>query len=82
MVTRRNGKRKEIWCVSNAKNRDTLNIVGPQTLPTFLKAIACRKGTYLILIVHSPKRLRRTQGELMDVANPPICQQSSPQQHP
>ena len=25
MVTRRNEKRKEIWCVSNARNRDTLN---------------------------------------------------------
>ena len=49
--------------------------VGPQALPTLLKAIACRKGAYPSLIVHSPKRPRRTQRELMDVANPPICQQ-------
>ena len=27
MVTRRNGKRKEIWRVSNAKTRDTLNMI-------------------------------------------------------
>ncbi|RVW99167.1 Retrovirus-related Pol polyprotein from transposon TNT 1-94 [Vitis vinifera] len=38
----------------------------PQALPTLLKAIACRKGIYPNLIVHSPKRPRRTQGELMD----------------
>ncbi|RVW12471.1 hypothetical protein CK203_093483 [Vitis vinifera] len=49
-------------------------LVGPQALPTLLKAIACRKDAYPNLIVHSPKRPRRTQGELMDAANPPICQ--------
>ncbi|KAL6331617.1 hypothetical protein AAG906_011557 [Vitis piasezkii] len=27
MVTRKNGKKKEIWCVSNARNRDTLNMI-------------------------------------------------------
>ena len=27
MVTRRNEKRKEIWCVSSAKNRDTSNMI-------------------------------------------------------
>ena len=48
--------------------------VGPQTLPTLLKAIACRKGAYPNLIVHSPKRSRRTQEELMDAVNPPIYQ--------
>ena len=53
-------------------------VVGPQALPTLLKAIAVRKCAYSNLIVHSPKRPRRTQGELMDVANPPICQQSPP----
>ena len=50
-------------------------LVGPQALPTLLKAIAVRKSAYPNLIVHSSKRLRQTQGELMDVANPPICQQ-------
>ena len=50
-------------------------LVGPQALPTLLKSIAVRKGAYPSLIVHSPKRPRRTQGELMDTANPPICQQ-------
>ncbi|KAL6335370.1 hypothetical protein AAG906_029613 [Vitis piasezkii] len=40
-------------------------------LPTLLKA----KDAYPSLIVHSPKRPRRTQEELMDAANPPICQQ-------
>ena len=49
-------------------------LVGLQALLTLLKAIAVRKGAYFTLIVHSPKRPRRTQGELMDVANPPICQ--------
>ena len=52
--------------------------VGPQALPTFLKAIAVRKGVYSSLIVHSPKRPRRTQGKLMDAANPPICQHNLP----
>ena len=56
--------------------------VEPQTLPTLLKAIAVRKDTYPSLIVHSPKRPRRTQRELMDGANPLICQQSPPQRHP
>ena len=50
-------------------------LVGLQALPTLLKAIAYRKDAYSNLIVHSPKRSRRTQGELMDVTNPPICQQ-------
>ena len=50
-------------------------LIGPQALLTLLKAIACRKGAYPSLIVHSPKRPRRTQGELMDAANPPIYQQ-------
>ena len=27
MVTKRNGKRKEIWCVSNAKNWDISNVI-------------------------------------------------------
>ncbi|KAL6324243.1 hypothetical protein AAG906_006516 [Vitis piasezkii] len=27
MVTKRNEKRKEIWCVSNARNSDTLNMI-------------------------------------------------------
>ena len=27
MVTRRDGKRKETWCVSSARNRDTLNMI-------------------------------------------------------
>ena len=49
-------------------------LVEPQALPTLLKAIACRKVAYPSLIVHSPKRPRRTQGELMDTTNPPICQ--------
>ena len=31
-------------------------LVEPQGLPTLLKAIACRKGSYPSLIVHSPKR--------------------------
>ncbi|RVW63217.1 hypothetical protein CK203_058954 [Vitis vinifera] len=56
--------------------------VGPQALPTLLKAIVVRKGAYPSLIVHSPKRSRQTQGELMDATNPPICQQSAPQRHP
>ena len=56
--------------------------VGPQALPTLLKAIAVRKGAYPSLIVHSPKHPRRTQGKLMDTVNPPICQQSPPQRHP
>ena len=30
-------------------------LVGPQTLPTLLKAIACKKDAYPNLIVHSPK---------------------------
>ena len=50
-------------------------LVGPQTLLTLLKAIAVRKDTYPNLIVHSPKCPRRTQEELMDAANPSICQQ-------
>ena len=37
-----------------------IHIVGPQTLPTLLKAIAVRKFAYPKLIVHSPKRPRRT----------------------
>ena len=41
-------------------------IVGPQALPTLLKAIAVMKSAYLKLMVHSPKRPWRTQGELMD----------------
>ena len=49
-------------------------LVGPQALPTLLKAIAVRKDAYHNLIVHSPKRPRRTQGELMDTTNPSICQ--------
>ena len=49
-------------------------LVGPQALPTLLKAIAVRKDAYPNLIVHSPKRPRRTQGELMNTANSPICQ--------
>ena len=56
--------------------------VGPQALPTLLKAISYRKGVYLSLIAHSPKLPRWTQGELMDAANPLICQQSPPQRHP
>ena len=47
-------------------------LVGPQTLPTLLKAIACKKDAYPNLIVHSPKRPRQTQRELMDVTNSPI----------
>ena len=58
--------------------KDTCIIVGPQALPTLLKSIAYRKGAYPNLIVHSPKRPWRTQGELMDVTNPSICQQSPP----
>ena len=27
MVARRNEKRKEIWCVSSARNQDTLNMI-------------------------------------------------------
>ena len=50
-------------------------LVGPQAVPTLLKAIAVKKCAYPNLIVHSPKRPRQTQGELMDAANPPICQQ-------
>ena len=49
--------------------------VGPQALPTLLKTIAVRKDAYPSLIVHSPKCPRRTQEELMDAANPSICQQ-------
>ena len=52
-------------------------LVGPQALPTLLKTIACRKCAYPTLIVHSSKRPWRTQGELMDAANPPICQHSA-----
>ncbi|KAL6346342.1 hypothetical protein AAG906_033138 [Vitis piasezkii] len=52
-----------------------IQFVGPQTQPTLLKAIAYRKCAYPNLIVHSPKRPQRTQEELMDAANPPICQQ-------
>ena len=48
-------------------------LVGPHALPTLLKVIVVRKGAYPSLIVHSPKRPRRTQGELMDTTNPPIC---------
>ena len=62
--------------------KDTCIIVGPQALPTLLKSIACRKGAYPNLIVHSPKRPRRTQGELMDTTNPSICQQSPPSDTP
>ena len=50
-------------------------LVGPQVLPILLKAIDVRKGAYPIFIVHAPKCPRRTQGELMDAANPPIYQQ-------
>ena len=50
-------------------------LLGPQTLPTLIKAIVVRKDAYPNFIVHSPKRPRRTQGELIDAANPPICQQ-------
>ena len=32
-----------------------LTLIGPQALPTLLKAIACRKDAYPSLIVHSPK---------------------------
>ena len=46
--------------------------VGPQTLPTLLKAIAVRKYAYPNLIMHSPKHPQRTQGELMDATNPLI----------
>ena len=53
-------------------------LVGPQALPTLLKAIAVRKGAYPSLIVHLPKHPWRTQGELMDTTNPPICQHSGP----
>ena len=49
-------------------------VVGPHALLTLLKAIAVRKCAYPNLIVHSPKRPRRTQGELMNTANSPICQ--------
>ena len=56
--------------------------VGSQALPTLLKAITIKKDAYPNLIVHSPKRPRRTQGELMDAANLPICQQSPLQRHP
>ncbi|RVW19211.1 hypothetical protein CK203_100125 [Vitis vinifera] len=42
---------------------------GPQALPTLLKAITVRKCAYPSLIVHSPKRPWRTQGELMDADN-------------
>ena len=56
--------------------------VGPQALSTLLKAIAIKKDAYPNLIVHSPKRPRQTQGELMDATNPPICQQSPLQRHP
>ena len=52
-------------------------LVGPRALPTLLKTIVVRKDAYPNLIVHSSKRPRRTQGELMDAANPPICQQIS-----
>ena len=49
-------------------------VVGPQALPTLLKVIIVRKCAYPSLIVHSPKRPWRTQGELMDATNPLICQ--------
>ena len=52
-----------------------IDVVGPHTLPTLLKTIVVRKCAYLNLIVHSPKRPRQTQKELMDAANPSICQQ-------
>ncbi|KAL6321945.1 hypothetical protein AAG906_035853 [Vitis piasezkii] len=39
------------------------------------EVIAVRKDAYPSLIVHSPKRPRRSQGELMDTTNPSICQQ-------
>ena len=72
----------DILFVSQAKYTKYLlehtKIVGPQALLTLLKAIAVRKGAYPNLIVHSPKRPRQTQGEFMDAANPPICQQSPP----
>ena len=48
--------------------------VGSQALPTLLKTIVVKKDAYPNLIVHSPKRPRRTQGELMDATNPPIYQ--------
>ena len=53
-------------------------LVGHQVLPTLLKAIAVRKGTYPSLLVHSPKCLRRIQWELMGTTNPPIYQHSGP----
>ena len=37
-----------------------LPLVRPQTLPTLLKVIVVRKCAYPSLIVHSPKRPRRT----------------------
>ncbi|RVX20917.1 Retrovirus-related Pol polyprotein from transposon TNT 1-94 [Vitis vinifera] len=61
--------------LENAHLASTSQGFGPQTLPTLLKAIAGRKDVYPNLIVHSPKRPQRTQGELMDATNPPICQQ-------
>ena len=54
-----------------------VEVIGPQALPTLLKAISIRKGAYPSLIVHSPKRPQRTQRELMDAVNPLICQQRS-----
>ena len=52
-------------------HRDSLNNHSSPSLETCLRF---RKCAYPSLIVHSPKRPRRTQGELMDAANPPICQ--------
>ena len=51
-----------------------ISLVGPQALPTLLKAIAVRKDVYPNLIVHSPNGPRRTQMELIDTTNPLICQ--------
>lgn len=45
-----------------------------QALPTLLKTIAIRKCAYPTLIVHSPKRLWRTQEELIDAINLSIYQ--------
>ena len=65
--------RNYLKCIYHVSSWYLYNSLGPQTLPTLLKAIAVRKCAYPNLIVHSPKLPRRIQEELMDAANPPIC---------
>ena len=46
-------------------------LVGPKALPTFIKAIAIRKGAYPNVIVYSPKRPRHSNTKRVDERDQP-----------